>query len=51
MIGVLLVDDHAVVRNGLALLLDGEEDIRVVAHAADGGEALERASGLSQTSC
>lgn len=42
MIRVLLVDDHAVVRAGLQQLLDTTEDIRVVATAAEGGEALDR---------
>lgn len=32
---VVLADDHAVVRRSLRLLLDGEEDVRVVAEAAD----------------
>ena len=29
MISVVIVDDHAVVRSGLRLLLEGEEDIHV----------------------
>ncbi|ADB49662.1 response regulator [Conexibacter woesei] len=40
---VLLADDHTVVRNGLRLVLDGEPDLRVVAEASDGAEAVERA--------
>src|SRR4051794_25503990 len=32
---VLIVDDHAVVRSGLHLLLDAEEDIEVVGEAGD----------------
>jgi DNA-binding NarL/FixJ family response regulator len=39
-IRVALVDDHAVLRGGLAQLLAGEDDIEVVAMAADGSEAL-----------
>lgn len=39
-IRVVLVDDHAVLRRGLAQLLDGEPDISVVGTAADGDEAL-----------
>jgi DNA-binding NarL/FixJ family response regulator len=39
---VLLCDDHAVVRRGLRLVLDGEHDLEVVAEAGDGAEALER---------
>jgi DNA-binding NarL/FixJ family response regulator len=38
---VVLVDDHAVVRRGLADLLGGAEGIEVVATAADGAEAVE----------
>jgi DNA-binding NarL/FixJ family response regulator len=38
---VVLVDDHAVVRTGLAQLLGGAGDIDVVGQAADGAEALE----------
>ncbi len=42
---VLLADDHAVVRSGLRAVLDGEIDIDVVAEAADGMEAVEKALG------
>lgn len=41
MIGVMIVDDHALVRAGLAELLDGDPEIEVVGSAADGEEALE----------
>ncbi len=37
---VMLVDDHAVVRRGLAGLLDGAEGIEVVATASNGEEAV-----------
>jgi DNA-binding NarL/FixJ family response regulator len=40
---VLLADDHAVVRSGLRSVLDAEADIEVVAEAADGPEAIEKA--------
>lgn len=40
---VLLADDHAVVRSGLRLVLDAEEDIAVVAEAGNGVEALQMA--------
>src|SRR6184192_1016547 len=37
---VLIVDDHAVVRSGLRLLLNAEPDVDVVGEAADGLDAL-----------
>ena len=37
---LLLADDHAVVRQGLRMLLDAQEDLEVVAEAADGLEAV-----------
>jgi DNA-binding NarL/FixJ family response regulator len=40
-IRVVLVDDHAVVRSGLAQLLGGAEDIEVVGQAGDGLEAVQ----------
>lgn len=40
---VLLADDHEVVRSGLRSVLEGETDIEVVAEAADGYEAVEKA--------
>ena len=44
MIRVLLVDDQALVRSGFRLILEMEEDIEVVAEAADGREALRLAA-------
>ena len=41
---ILLADDHAVVRRGLRLVLDAEPDLRVVAEAGDGAEAVALAS-------
>ncbi|SEF26704.1 two component transcriptional regulator, LuxR family [Amycolatopsis pretoriensis] len=43
MIRVLLVDDQRLVRAGFRSILDGEDDIDVVAEAADGREALQAA--------
>ena len=40
-IGVMLVDDHAIVRTGFRRLLEDSPDIRVVGEAADGEEALK----------
>ncbi len=39
-ISVMLVDDHAVVRMGFRLLLEGTEDLRVVGEAQSGEEAV-----------
>ena len=39
-IRILLVDDHAIERQGVRALLDAQPDIRVVAEAGDGLEAL-----------
>jgi len=39
-ITVMLVDDHAVVRMGFRLLLDGSADMRVVAEAESGEDAV-----------
>jgi two-component system invasion response regulator UvrY len=41
-IRVMLADDHAVVRMGFRLLLEGSPDIKVVAEAQSGEEALKR---------
>jgi DNA-binding NarL/FixJ family response regulator len=37
---ILIADDHALVRRGLKLMLDGEPDLEVVAEAGDGAEAI-----------
>ncbi|MEU5837038.1 response regulator transcription factor [Streptomyces diacarni] len=37
---ILLADDHTLVRRGVRLILDGEPDLKVVAEAGDGAEAL-----------
>jgi DNA-binding NarL/FixJ family response regulator len=42
---VVIVDDHAIVRDGLRRLLADEEDIEVVGEAADGRAALELLDG------
>lgn len=43
MIRVLVVDDHRLVRAGLAALLQADDDIDVVAEASDGAEAVRLA--------
>jgi DNA-binding NarL/FixJ family response regulator len=40
---ILIADDHALVRRGLRLVLDQEPDMRVVAEATDGAQAIEGA--------
>lgn len=43
---VLLVDDHALFRRGLAALLGEQPDMRIVGEAGDVNEALRLAAGL-----
>jgi NarL family two-component system response regulator LiaR len=45
-IGVLIVDDHAVVREGLRSFLELQEGIAVVGEAGDGAEAVALAEQL-----
>jgi NarL family two-component system response regulator LiaR len=42
-IKVLIADDHAVVRDGTRQILEQEDDMEVVAEAADGAEAIKLA--------
>ena len=46
MIRVLLADDQELVREGVALILEGQEDICVVGQAVDGHEAVRLADVL-----
>ena len=46
-IKVLLVDDHAIIREGLRSLLEKQPDIEVVADADDGRRAIELVRELS----
>jgi DNA-binding NarL/FixJ family response regulator len=45
-ITVFLADDHAVVRDGLWVLLEAQPDIRVIGDAADGRETVRRVTRL-----
>ncbi len=45
-IRILIVDDHAVVRAGIRLLLDSQADMKVVGEAQNGREALVQAKKL-----
>jgi DNA-binding NarL/FixJ family response regulator len=40
---ILIADDHPIVRSGLRRVLDAQPDLRVVADAVDGAEAVEKA--------
>jgi len=46
MIKILLVDDHSVVRMGLRMLLNNQEDMDVVGEASEGNEGIEKALQL-----
>lgn len=43
---VLLADDHAILRAGLALMINAQTDMEVTAEAADGLEAVEKAQKI-----
>ena len=43
---LLLVDDHAVVRSGLRMLLENEHEIEIVGEAGNAVEAIEAATRL-----
>jgi len=40
---ILLADDHAMMRDGLAMLINSQTDMQVIAEAANGREAVDRA--------
>jgi DNA-binding NarL/FixJ family response regulator len=40
-IGILIADDQALVRAGFRMILEAEQDLRVLAEAKDGAEAVE----------
>lgn len=45
-IRVLIVDDHELIRRGMRMVLDAEDDMKVVGEAASGAEAVHRAGEL-----
>lgn len=45
-IRLLLVDDHAVVRSGLKMLLENERDVQIIGEASSAAEAIESAMRL-----
>jgi DNA-binding NarL/FixJ family response regulator len=48
-IRVLVADDQSLVRSGFRMLLGGEEDMEIVAEAANGVEAVEKAARYEPT--
>jgi DNA-binding NarL/FixJ family response regulator len=48
---ILVADDHGIVRAGIRLLLERQSDLEVVAEAADGVEAVERALAVRPDLC
>ena len=45
-ISVLIVDDHALVRDGIVAMLKNEEDIQIIGEAVDGEEAVSKNNEL-----
>ena len=48
-IRLLLVDDHAVVRSGLKMLLENERDVEIIGEASSASEAIEATLRLRPT--
>jgi two-component system response regulator NreC len=46
MIEMLIADDHTVLRSGLRMLLDAQNDMKVIGEAGNGAEVLELAEQL-----
>ncbi len=46
-IRILVVDDHAIMRDGIRALLDLHDDIEIIGEASEGKEAVEKAQELS----
>ena len=44
---IMLVDDHNLIREGISLLLEKDEDLKVVGECKDGEEAINMASFLN----
>ncbi len=46
-INIMLIDDHAILRSGLKMLINNEKDLKVVAEAGSAKEAIEKLKSLS----
>jgi DNA-binding NarL/FixJ family response regulator len=46
-IGILVVDDHAILRAGLRMLINAQPDMEVLGEATDGHEALQKAREMN----
>lgn len=46
-ISVVLADDHSIVRKGISLVLENDEQIEIIGQASDGKEALEMVEKLT----
>ena len=42
MIGILAVDDHALLREGISALVNAESDMKLIAEASNGQQAIEK---------
>lgn len=48
---ILLADDHAIVRQGLRLLIDSQPEMTVIGEAADGDAVVARQRRCNPTLC
>lgn len=46
MISILIVDDHAIVRAGIKMMIDSQPDMKVIGEAEDGEDAVQKALDL-----
>ena len=47
MIKILIADDHLIIRQGLRLILETENDLELVGEASDGNEAISLCKNLN----
>lgn len=50
-IRIFIVDDHPMIRHGMAAMIEGEDDFELLGDAGSGDEALERLPALAATHC